>query len=52
MLFQVDMNYLAKRAKCNVEKSFNRRTVTKSNPERDIFSFMSKRRFNVDFCQF
>ena len=44
MLFHVDMIYLAKQAKCDVEESFEMRTVTKSNPERDFISFMSKRR--------
>ena len=41
MLFHVDMIYLAKQAK---QLCFEMRTVTKSNPERDFFSFMSKRR--------
>ena len=46
MLFHVDMIYLAKQAKRNVEKNFAKemRTVAKSNPERDFFNFMSKRR--------
>ena len=46
MLFPVDMIYLAKQAKRDVEKKlcFEMRTVTKSNPERDFFSFMSKPR--------
>ena len=46
MLFHVDMIYFAKQAKRDVEKKicFEMRTVTKSNPERDFFSFMSKRR--------
>ena len=45
MLFLVDVIYLAKQAKRDVEKKlcFEVRTVTKSNPERDFFSFMSKR---------
>ena len=40
------MIHLAKQAKCDVVKKlcFEIRTVTKSNPERDFFSFMSKRR--------
>ena len=41
MLFHVDMIYLAKQAKRDVEKNF---ALTKSNPERDFFSFMSKQR--------
>ena len=50
MLFHVDMIYLAKQAKCDVEKKlcFEMRTVTKSNSERGFFSFMSKRRKYVD----
>ena len=46
MLFHVDMIYLGKQAKRDVEKKlcFEMRTVTKSNTERDFFSFMSKRR--------
>ena len=50
MLFHVDTNYLAKQAKRDVEKKlcFEKRTVTKSNPEWDFFSFMSKRRKNAD----
>ena len=45
MLFHVDMIYLAKQAKRDFEKSFFEvKTVTKSNPEWDFFSFMSKRR--------
>ena len=50
MLFHVDMYYLAKQAKCDVEKKlyFEMRTVTKSYPERDFFSFMSKRRKYAD----
>ena len=44
MLFHVDMIYLAKQAKRGVEKALQTRTVTKSNPERDFFSSMSKRR--------
>ena len=35
MLFHVDMIYLGKQAKRGVEKSFEMRTVTKSNTERD-----------------
>ena len=41
MLFHVDMIYLAKQAKRDVEKSF---ALSKSNPEWDFFSFMSKQR--------
>ena len=48
MLFHVDMIYLAKQAKHDVEKSFEMRAVTKSNQERDFFSFMSKRRKYAD----
>ena len=49
MLFHVDMIYLAKQAKRDVEKSFaEMRTVTKSNSEWDFFSFMSKRRKYAD----
>ena len=50
MLFHVDMIYLAKQAKRDVEKKlcFEMRTVTKSNPERDFFSFISKRRKGAD----
>ena len=50
MLFHVDMIYLAKQAKRDVEKSFysEMRTVTNSNPVRDFFSFMSKRRKFAD----
>ena len=50
MLFHVDMIYLAKQAKRDVEKSFcfEIKTVTTSNHERDFFSFMSKRRKNAD----
>ena len=48
MLFHVDMIYLAKQAKCDVEKAFEMRTVTKSNPELDFFSFMPKRRKYAD----
>ena len=50
MLFHVDMIYLAKQAKLDVEKKlcFEMRTVTKSNTERDFFSFMSKRRKYAD----
>ena len=47
MLFHV----LAKHAKRDFEKKklcFEMRTVTKSNPEQDFFSFMSKRRKYVD----
>ena len=44
------MVYLAKQAKRHVEKKlcFEMRTVTESNPERDFFSFMSKRRKYAD----
>ena len=50
MLFHVDMIYLAKQAKCDVEKrlSFETRTVTNSNTEQDFFSFMSKQRKYAD----
>ena len=49
MLFHVDMIYLAKQAKRDVEKiCFEMRTVTKSNPERDFISLMSKRRKYAD----
>ena len=50
MLFHVDMIFLAIQAKCDVEKKlcFEMKTVTKSNPERDFFSFMSKRRKYAD----
>ena len=48
MLFHVDMIYLAKQAKCDVEKSFEMRTVTKSNSEWAFISFMSKRRKYAD----
>ena len=50
MLFYVDMIYLAKEAKRDVEKKlcFEMRTVSKSNPERDFFSFMSKPRKYAD----
>ena len=50
MLFHVDMIYLAKQAKLDVEKKlcFEMRTVTKSNTEQDFFSFMSKRRKYAD----
>ena len=41
MLFHVDMIYLAKQAKRDVEEMG---TVTKSNTERNFFSFMPKRR--------
>ena len=45
MLFHVDMINLAKQAKLGVKKlCLSMRTVTKSNPERDFFSFMSKQR--------
>ena len=46
MQFHEDMIDLAKQAKRDVEKKlcFEMRTVTNSNPERDFFSFMSKRR--------
>ena len=44
MLFHVDMIYLAKQAKRDVEKALlEMRGVTQSNTERDFFSFMSKR---------
>ena len=49
MLFQVDMIYLAKQAKRGVEISF---VVTKSNPEQEFFSFMSKRRKYANVRQF
>ena len=50
MLFHVDMMYLAKQAKRDVEKKlcFETKTITKSNPEREFFSFMSKRRKYAD----
>ena len=50
MLFHVDVIYLGKQAKRDVEKKlcFEMRTVTKSNTEQDFFSFMSKRRKNAD----
>ena len=50
MLFHVDMIYLAKQAKRDVEKKlcFEMRTVTKANRERDLFSFMPKRRKYAD----
>ena len=50
MLFHVDMIYLAIQAKRDVEKKlcFEMRTVTKSDTERDFFSFMSKRRKYAD----
>ena len=48
MLFHVDMIYLAKQAKRDVEKSFEMRTETKSNNERDFFSFMSRGRKYAD----
>ena len=50
MLFHVDMIYLAKQAKRDVEKKlcFEMRTVTKSNQELDFFNFMPKRRKYVD----
>ena len=50
MLFHVDMIYLPKQAKRDDEKKlcFEIRIVTKSNPERDFFSFMSKRRKYAD----
>ena len=46
MLVHVDLNYHAKQAKCDCRKKlyFEMRTITKSNPGRDFFSFMSKRR--------
>ena len=41
--------YLTLQAKRDVEKNcFEMRTVTKSNHERDFFSFMSKRRKYAD----
>ena len=45
MLFHVEMIYLAKQVKRDVGKKlcFEMRTVTKSNPDRDFFSLMSKR---------
>ena len=54
LLFHVDMIYLAKEAKRDVEKKlcFEMRTVTKSNHERDFFSFMSKRRKYADVASF
>ena len=50
MLFHVDMIYLGKQAKRDVEKKlcFEMRTVTKSKTERDFFSFMSKQRKYAD----
>ena len=50
MLFHIDMIYLAKPAKCDVEKKlcFETRTVTKLNKEREFFSFMSKQRKYAD----
>ena len=50
MLFHVDMIYFAKQAKHDVKKklSFEMRTVTKSNSERDFFIFMSKRKKYAD----
>ena len=50
MLFHVDMIYHGKQAKLDVEKKlcFEMRTVTKSNTEQDLFSFMSKRRKYAD----
>ena len=50
MLFHVDMIYLAKQAKRDVKEGFalRLRTVTNSNPVRDFFSFMSKRRKFAD----
>ena len=44
MLFHVDMIYLAEQAKSDVEKSF----ITKSHPEQDFSSFMSKGRKYAD----
>ena len=46
MLFHVDIIYLAKQAKRDVDKKlcFEMRTVTKSKPGWDFFSYMSKRR--------
>ena len=53
MQFHVDMIYLAKQAKRDVEKKlcFEMRTLTKSNQERNFFSFMSKRRKYADVLQ-
>ena len=50
MLFHVDMIYLAEKAKRDVERKlyFEMSTETKSNPEQDFFSFMSKQRKNAD----
>ena len=52
MLFHVDMIYLAKQAKRDVETNlcFEMRTVTKSNPELDFFSFMP--RFSLEQAYF
>ena len=46
MLFHVDMIYVAKQAKRDVEKRlcFEVRNATKSNPGQDFSSFMSKQR--------
>ena len=46
MLFHVDMIYLAKRD-VKKKRCFEMRTVTKSNPERDFFSFMAKLKKNM-----
>ena len=49
MLFHVDMIYLAKQAKRDVEKALlYDKDVTKSNPERDFFNYMSKQRKYAD----
>ena len=50
MLFHVDMIYLPKQAKRDFEKKLcsEMRTETNSNPVRDFFSFMSKRRKFAD----
>ena len=54
MLFHVDMSYLVKQAKCDVEKKlyFEMRTVTKSNPEQDFFSFCQNEESMQMFCKF
>ena len=50
MLFHVVMIYLAQQGKPDFEKKlcFEVRAVTDSKPERDFFSFMSKRRKYAD----
>ena len=50
MLFHVDIIYLAKQAKRDVEKKlcFEMRPLTKSTTEQDFFSFMYKRRKYAD----